>query len=145
MKNVKIVRLLLLIMAVIPYLGIAQIDIGFYPIRSQSLNQYTSVFICSPNSGTIIQNIHNDDSPANFFNSDRFYEYLGGYSELPQDPPAETIMAPGRGYVFQLGGNGTIGGTALLITELNFGNSGANNGPISVSVSSNQFNLLGNP
>ena len=149
MKNYKTRLLLSLIIAVSFSLqAFAQITLLDYPKRFQMLNQYTSVFICSPNNGTIIQNVHDDTDQDDWANSDRFYEYNNAYVELTQDPttPAEeTIMQRGKGYVLQLGGNPPIGSPRLWNTELNFIGGSANGGPIPVSVTSGQFNLLGNP
>ena len=93
MKNFKILKLILLIIAFInTSKGFSQIDIGDFPRRTQNLNQYTSVFICSPNNGTIIQNIHNDDDQEIWFNSDKFQYYDNGWVYLAEETPTTTMQ-----------------------------------------------------
>lgn len=81
MKNLKTQWLFSILMVISLTFGtFAQISLT-YPTRTQNLNQYTSVFICSPNNGTIIQNIHNDVFMAN---SDKFQYYDNGWVYLPE-------------------------------------------------------------
>ena len=130
MKNFKILKLILLIIAFInTYDGFSQIDIDFFPRRTQNLNQYTSVFICSPNNGTIIQNIHNDDDQEIWFNSDKFQYYNNGWVYLAEETPT-TIMEPGRGYVLQLGGNGNYTANITGPRTFDFSGGSANTGII---------------
>lgn len=145
MKNLKKIWLLLLV-AINTHGLIAQAIVDpVLSTRSQKLNQYTSVFICSPNSGTIIQDVHDDSFQPTFANSDRFYKYENGaYVELPQDESV-TVMEPGRGYVLQLGGNGTYTDIRLDDRVFDFSGGNANSAPVSAAVTNNQFNLLGNP
>ena len=150
MKNNKLLLLVSMILAVsFSFEAMAQIDITQFPVRKQFLNQYSSVFISSPKNQTIIQNIHNDDSQITWANSDKFQYYDNGYVYLPEEaplPPAVPVyMQAGKGYVIQLGGNGSIGTPRVTQEEFNFGNSSDNGGTISVGVTSGQFNLLGNP
>lgn len=142
MKNMKTQWLFSMIIAMNVIFGTsAQISLS-YPTRTQLLNQYTSVFICSPNNGTIIQNIHNDDLMAN---SDKFQYYDNGWVYLAEETPT-TTMIPGKGYVLQLGGNGTYTDDDLDDREFDFTGGSANDGPISVATGgAGQFNLLGNP
>jgi len=147
MKNFKIAQLFMLMLAMSnTYEIVAQISL--FPAesrRTQYLNQYTSVFICSPNNGTVIQNIHDDSQQTAVSNSDSFYKYEnGGYVWIPQDPPAETIMEPGRGYILSLGGNGTIGETIVAERSFDFSGGAANNGTVPTTIYSG-FNILGNP
>lgn len=149
MKNLKTKLLCIAIVTIGCTLAAEAQITGLDPLfstRSQMLNQYTSVFICSPNNGTIIQNIHIDDDPVTWANSDKFQYYDNGWVYLPEETPT-TTMQPGKGYVLQLGGNGNY--TAALLPseqEFNFSGGGANGGtPISVGVIDGQFNLLGNP
>lgn len=145
MKNLKKIWLLLLV-AINTHALIAQAIVDpASSTRSQFLNQYTSVFICSPNSSTIIQDVHNDADQDNFANSDRFYKYENGaYAELPQDQSV-TVMEPGRGYVLQLGGNGNYtDAIPPLNVSFNFSGGSTNNSPVNTPVA-NSFNLLGNP
>lgn len=136
---------MLLLVASISHSIKAQVDLTNFPTRSQWLNQYTSVFICSPNSGTIIQDVHNDADQDIYANSDRFYQYENGaYVELPQDQSV-TIMQPGRGYVLQLGGNGNYADVIPPVNRFfNFSGASANISPVNTPVA-NSFNLLGNP
>ena len=55
-------------------------------------------------------------------------------------------MIPGKGYVLQLGGNGTYTDDDLDYRVFNFTGGSANSGPISVATGgAGQFNLFGNP
>lgn len=146
MKNFKIFQRLFFLLVVINTHGlIAQISFPEPNKRTQKLNQYTSVFICSPNNGTIIQNIHNDSNPVTWFNSDKFQYYDNGWVYLAEETPT-TTMQPGKGYVLQLGGNGNYTENITDDRLFDFSGGSANSGSISVAVGgSGQFNLLGNP
>lgn len=122
----------------------AQIDL-FYPERIQHLNQYTSVFISSPKSNTILQQVRNQ-AGLSLVHSDKyqfFNQAINYYQQLSQG--GSTIMQPGVGYVLQLGGNGNYTDVQLdnIIQEFNGGSD--NNGTISTPVTAGKYALLGNP
>ena len=73
MKKLKF-TLLLIVAFSCHYSLFAQITLNYAENkRLQQLNQYTSVFVSSPNNGTILQDIHDDSDQATYFNSDRFF------------------------------------------------------------------------
>lgn len=146
-NNTKLLLLSLIIVVCFSFEALAQITLA-YPKRTQNLNQYTSIFISSPKSQTIIQNIHDDADQGTYSNSDKFYEYSNGeYVFLPEEEPTPAeFMQPGKGYIIQLGGNGNYTETIVEDRLLDFGNSSDNGTTtISVGVNAGQFNLLGNP
>ena len=118
-------------------------------IRDQFLNQYTDVFISSPNNGTVIQSVHEDSNQETYFHSDKFFFYdqaIPNYVQLPSDLPDATIMTPGVGYVLQTGGNGIRTESHRFSRKFNFSGGGSNDGvPHTVQVNSGSFCLLGNP
>lgn len=147
MKNFKIIRIVLLLIAASNTCELmAQITLEpLLSKRTQNLNQYTSVFICSPNNGTIIQDIHDDSDPVTWFNSDKFQTYNAGWVYLAEETPT-TTMQPGKGYVIQLGGNGNYTENITDDRTFNFSGGSANNGIVTgPNLTANQFNLLGNP
>jgi len=146
-KNSKILQLIILLLAMSnTYELMAQIDISGFPSRVQYLNQYNSVFICSPNNGTIIQDIHDDSIQDIWPNSDKFQTYNNGQWDYLAEEAPTTTMQPGKGYVIQLGGNGSFGTTRMGFETFDFDGGSENNGTIiGPNLTTNQFNLLGNP
>jgi hypothetical protein len=105
MKTTKMTLLLVAMLTGLSALG--QMTLNYPDGRIQYLNQYTSVFISSPNNNTIIQNVRNQ-SGLGLVDSDKyqlFNQSINNYQQISQS--ASTLMVPGQGYVLQLGGNGT--------------------------------------
>ena len=126
-----------------------QINVADMPVRKQYLNQYTSVFISSPKSGTVLQQVRDQNSLSpQLLRNDKyqfFNQAINNYVQLDQG--GSTPMTPGMGYVLQLGGY-TNDYTAVDVREIiqNFsGGTSFNNGTISVPVTAGKFALLGNP
>ena len=139
---------LVLIALLISLTSVGQITFGPQPFRrNQSLNQYTSVFISSPNSGTVLQNVRDQNSlTIPLVHSDKyqlFDQTINNYQQLDQS--GSTIMTPGRGYVLQLGGNGDYTGVDIQTIIQNFAGGSQNNGTVAVPVTAGKFALLGNP
>ena len=115
--------------------------------RTQTLNQYTSVFISSPMSNTVLQTVRDQNSLSpQLIHSDKYQLFdpaINNYQQISQG--GSTPMTPGRGYVLQLGGNGTYTDVVLDDIIQSFGTSSFNNGTIPVPVTAGKFALLGNP
>lgn len=158
MRQMKIIKLLILILVIFTNMNciFAQVANELTPMvlgnnskRGQWLNQYTNVFVSSPNTSTNLQNVHNDDDQAEFANSDKYYyfdEVSNTYIELDHFETNDPIMMqPGRGYVLQIGGNGTYSDVIVNNKPQSFAGGSANTGTITVPVVNGNFALLGNP